>query len=55
MKLTLEVWRQPSTNAKGTWERHDMDGREPSMSILEMLERLNEELVNSGREQITFE
>ena len=55
MKLTLEVWRQPSATAQGSWERHDMDDLEPSMSILEMLDRLNEELVNSGREQITFE
>ncbi len=55
MKLTLEVWRQPSAKAQGSWERHDMDDLEPSMSILEMLDRLNEELVNSGREQITFE
>ena len=55
MKLTLEVWRQPSTNAQGTWERHELDGLEPAMSILEMLDALNEQLIANGKEQVAFE
>ena len=55
VKLTLEVWRQPSTNAQGTWERHELDGLEPAMSILEMLDALNEQLIAQGKEQVAFE
>lgn len=55
MKLTLEVWRQDNARAEGRWEHHTLDGLDGSMSILELLDRLNEELVAAGKEQITFE
>ena len=55
MRLTLEIWRQENAAASGHWERFEMDGLEGSMSVLEMLDRLNEDLVNAGREQVTFE
>ncbi|VEI13813.1 succinate dehydrogenase/fumarate reductase iron-sulfur subunit [Trueperella bialowiezensis] len=55
MKLNLEIWRQEGPEAKGRFEKHTVEGLDGSMSILEMLDRLNEELVNSGQEQVTFE
>lgn len=55
MKLKVEIWRQESPEAKGGYEHHTVEGLDGSMSILEMLDRLNEQLVNSGQEQVTFE
>lgn len=55
MKLTLEIWRQSATGHEGHYETFEMEGLEPSMSLLEMLDKLNEDLVNSGQEQVTFE
>ncbi|WP_311591158.1 succinate dehydrogenase/fumarate reductase iron-sulfur subunit [Trueperella bernardiae] len=55
MKLTLEIWRQPGQDAPGRFEYHTMEGLDDSMSILELLDRLNEQLVNSGKEPFTFE
>lgn len=55
MKLTLEIWRQPSADAKGRFEYHTLEELEGSMSVLELLDLLNEKLVNAGKEPFTFE
>jgi succinate dehydrogenase / fumarate reductase iron-sulfur subunit len=54
MKLTLNVWRQKSTNDTGTFEKHTVDADE-HMSFLEMLDVLNETLVEKKKEPIAFE
>jgi succinate dehydrogenase / fumarate reductase iron-sulfur subunit len=55
MNLTLRVWRQKNAQDKGlleTYQAHDvMDG----MSILEMLDVVNEELVEKGVDPIHFD
>ncbi len=53
MKLTVKVWRQAS--GKGHWETHALSDLDPTMSVLELLDRLNEQLIADGREQITFD
>lgn len=55
MKLTLRIWRQAHHDALHRWDTFTMEDLDPSMSVLEMLDKLNEELVNSGQEQVTFE
>lgn len=55
MKLTLEIWRQEGPDSPGRFEHHTVDGLDESMSVLELLDRLNEQLVNSGQEQVSFE
>lgn len=55
MKLTLEVLRQRNPRAAAYWEKHLMVELDPSMSVLEMLDRLNEQLVADGDEAIAFE
>lgn len=55
MKLTLEILRQADAASTPRWEHHTVDGLEPSMSILEVLDRLNEQLVSAGQEAVTFE
>lgn len=55
MKLNLEILRQPNGDATPQWERHVEDDLEPSMSVLEVIDRINEKLVAAGLEAITFE
>lgn len=55
MKLRLEILRQADAEAKPRWESHTVGDLEPSMSILEVLDRLNETLVGRGDEAVTFE
>ncbi len=55
MKITLKVWRQKSPNASGRFEQLPVDGINPDMSFLEMLDVANENLANSGAEPIAFE
>ena len=55
MKLTLQIWRQQGPNDKGHYEKFQVDDLDPSMSILEMLDRLNEQLISEGKEPIAFE
>lgn len=55
MKLTLEILRQAHAQATPHWETHVAQDLEPSMSILEVLDRLNEKLVEEGKEAVTFE
>ena len=55
MKLKLEVLRQDNADANARWERFTVDDLDESMSILEVLDRLNERLVSAGRDAVTFE
>lgn len=55
MKLTLDVWRQAGPKAAGAFCRYDVDGLDANMSILEMLDRLNEDLIAAGLEAVAFE
>ncbi|MDH3285077.1 MAG: succinate dehydrogenase/fumarate reductase iron-sulfur subunit, partial [Acidobacteriota bacterium] len=48
MNLTLKVWRQPGPGAAGRFERYDARDISPDMSLLEMLDVVNEGLVASG-------
>jgi succinate dehydrogenase iron-sulfur subunit len=54
MHLTLHVWRQAGTNAAGRFERYETDAHE-HMSFLEMLDVLNGQLIEQGKEPIAFE
>ena len=55
MRLRLEVWRQAGPEARGAFEAYDVDGCDPHMSVLEMLDHLNEQLNSSGEEPIAFD
>ena len=45
MKFSLHVWRQASANARGQMTPYSVDGIEPDMSFLEMIDILNEKLI----------
>lgn len=55
MRLTVEVWRQAGPEARGAFEAHQIDGVDPHLSVLELLDALNEQLIDSGHEPFAFE
>ncbi|WP_108667830.1 succinate dehydrogenase/fumarate reductase iron-sulfur subunit [Euzebya rosea] len=55
MKLTLKVWRQPSPDAAGAFETYQLNEVSEDSSFLEMLDQLNEQLVNDGKEPVHFD
>ncbi len=55
MRLTLKIWRQPATSAKGSMHTYELDDVSPDMSFLEMLDVLNERLNSEGEEPVAFD
>ncbi len=55
MKLTLKVWRQNGPNDKGAIVDYKVNDVSPDMSFLEMIDVLNEDLVDQGKETIAFD
>jgi succinate dehydrogenase / fumarate reductase iron-sulfur subunit len=55
MNLTLRVWRQKNREAAGRFETCQAKDVSPDMSFLEMLDLVNESLIQSGQEPITFD
>lgn len=55
MKLTLRIWRQINSTQSGFYERHELNEVSPNLSILEVLDQLNERLIISGERPINFE
>ncbi len=55
MKLTLKIWRQQNTKAKGKFETYQLDDVSPNSSFLEMLDQLNEQLINKKQEPVVFD
>ena len=55
MNVTLQIWRQKSTNANGRFETYQVDDITPDMSFLEMLDILNERLTLQGEEPVVFD
>ena len=55
MKLTLKVWRQETEDAKGSFVTYPLDGVKGSMSFLEMMDVLNENLIHSGDQPVAFD
>lgn len=55
MKLTLKIWRQKNAQDKGAMVEYKIDGIEPDMSFLEMLDVFNEDLINKGDDPVAFD
>ena len=55
MNLTLKIWRQKDSDAKGQMVDYKVTDISEHMSFLEMLDVLNEQLVNSGEEPVAFD
>lgn len=55
MNLTLKIWRQKDSNAKGQMVDYKVTEISEHMSFLEMMDVLNEQLVASGEEPVAFD
>lgn len=55
MKLTLKIWRQDATDSAGGFVEYPLEEVGPEFSLLEALDKLNDELVADGREPVAFD
>jgi succinate dehydrogenase / fumarate reductase, iron-sulfur subunit len=55
INLNLKVWRQQNSNTTGKLEAYKLDGVSTHMSFLEMLDVLNEQLINEGKDPVVFD
>ena len=55
MRVELEIWRQDGPMSEGRFETHVVTDATPEMSLLELLDRLNDQLSEQGVEPISFE
>jgi succinate dehydrogenase / fumarate reductase iron-sulfur subunit len=55
MRLILHVWRQKNAASPGRMVRYEAKDANPDMSMLELLDVVNEELILKGEEPIAFE
>ena len=55
MRVELEIWRQDGPTSEGRFETHVVTDATPEMSLLELLDRLNDQLAEQGLEPISFE
>lgn len=55
MDLYLKIWRQANSESAGRLVTYDLQGLNPHMSFLEMLDTLNEKLIINGEEPVEFD
>lgn len=55
INLTLKVWRQNGPKEKGRFETYKVEKVSTDSSFLEMMDILNEQLINEGKEPVAFD
>jgi succinate dehydrogenase / fumarate reductase iron-sulfur subunit len=55
MTLKLKIWRQKDSQDKGQMADYVLHDVSPDMSFLEMIDKLNEELVGNNEEPVAFD
>ena len=55
MNLTLYVWRQNGPEEKGKLEQYEAKNVSPDSSFLEMLDEVNQDLIDTGKDPIEFD
>ena len=55
MNLTLKIWRQKNFKSKGEVKTYKVSNVSPDSSFLEMLDVLNENLIESNDEPVSFD
>ena len=55
ISFTLKVWRQNGPKEKGHFDTFQMEDIPGDTSFLEMLDILNEQLIEAGKEPVVFE
>ena len=55
INITLKIWRQKNSKAKGQMETYKLNNVSTDSSFLEMLDQLNEQLIEEGKEPVAFD
>ncbi len=55
INITLKIWRQKNSKAKGQIETYKLNEVSTDSSFLEMLDQLNEQLIAEGKEPVAFD
>ena len=55
INIKVKVWRQDGPKTKGRFETYELKNISQGSSFLEMLDILNEQLVNEGKEPVVFD
>lgn len=55
LNLTLKVWRQKNDKDKGLMETYQVTDISQDSSFLEMMDILNEQLINEGKDPVAFD
>ena len=55
MKLTLKIWRQEILYSKGVFQKYELTDLDSNMSVPEMLDTLNKQLIETGDNPVAFE
>jgi succinate dehydrogenase / fumarate reductase iron-sulfur subunit len=55
MNVKLRVWRQNGPDTPGKFVEYEATGLNPNMSVLEMLDTVNEDITTRGEEPIAFD
>ncbi|HLF14872.1 MAG TPA: 2Fe-2S iron-sulfur cluster-binding protein, partial [Bacteroidota bacterium] len=55
MNFTLKIWRQPGRKSPGALKIYTIGDVSADMSILEMLDGLNQNLVKAGEDPVAFD
>jgi len=55
INITTKIWRQKDTNSKGGFESYQLKDISTDSSFLEMMDVMNEQLVNEGKEPVAFD
>ncbi|MBQ5550054.1 MAG: succinate dehydrogenase/fumarate reductase iron-sulfur subunit [Bacteroidales bacterium] len=55
LNLTLKVWRQADRHSQGAFETYEVKNISTEASFLEMMDILNEQLINEGKQPVAFD
>jgi succinate dehydrogenase / fumarate reductase iron-sulfur subunit len=55
VRVTLNVWRQRSSDDGGAFQIYEVNDVSPDMSFLELFDVLNEQLIGKGDEPVAFD
>lgn len=55
INITLKIWRQKGPKAQGGFQTYKLDKVSTDSSFLEMLDILNEQLINAGKDPVVFD
>ena len=55
ISITLKIWRQKNANDQGKMETYSLKDVSTDSSFLEMLDLLNEQLIEDGKEPVAFD